>query len=829
MVPFRFSLLSLLILMLSAGAGSAMDGIAISTRYTLEKANSVHFPRFGNLIRYDIENDAVVKTTPIYTGGDAGFVCISPMGDRIAFTKRDGSIVVMSINGGEPTALLKIQSGVRGDMGLERAVPLLQWPYGTDGKWIYYIDVPGELRRVHVDTRATEFVVRFNRETNEFGLSLYARKNFGTFTCRPAESVAPIYDISRGDGDLYSAPTWTEDGSCGVSVSPDGTLVICNNNGHNLGRISDTDAKLKTKFTINQWAGAPSDGANQWQFFRWSVNSPDWIAVSQGKNMGFGGAPWDIDWTNAVLYSPFGAGKQIQLTQNEKGQHDIAGGLWVAGIPLDFALGLHSGKAPFQPPFPRDRMTGTWAWDYGDGTQGKDGTHTYTKAGEYAVKATQGEDVRYGRVVVKESRAPLANVSMLSPRRLLVLFDEPVQIEKGGATASLKSGRAAKGCRLLENPRQLLIELEVTLVADDAVTLRGVVDCAQKPNAVTAPLAVKWGGRPANDDKLVFRWESADAHNRILVEKDTRSEVCRIFPRENARFGRNGILRLKGGTAFVSGWNGEPSRRIMHMVRQHNAMTMEVVVHPAPLQQGTPDDPAGIFGLSQSCQIVQEGGELVFRYTGGGELTRVSLGKVADETPQHIVVACRPGKIVCYRNGKMVAEQAGDICRNLGGNWSPGDIQLGVAPNSKLKWTGGIEGVALYARYLDAAEVGQNYAAFAAKFQTRKVVPRVEVQATLLAITETPRPIEIAPYREALVVYEYEVEKVMKGTLKPGKIRVAHFGILNGKSVPVAQIKVGASGRLALEAFSDHPELESITLRDTLPEDFEQKLWVEAE
>jgi len=181
-----------------------------------------------------------------------------------------------------------------------------------------------------------------------------------------------------------------------------------------------------------------------------------------------------------------------------------------------------------------------------------------------------------------------------------------------------------------------------------------------------------------------------------------------------------------------------------------------------------------------------------------------------------------------------VAEQAGDICRDLAGNCGPGDMQLGVglAPNSdwsKLKWTGGIEGVAIYARFLEAAEVGQNYAAYAGKFQTRKVVPRVEVQAKLLAITETPRPIEIAPYREALVVYEYEVEKVVKGTLKPGKIRVALFGVLNGESMPAAQLKVGASSRLALEAFSDHPELESITLRDTLSEDFEQKLWVEAE
>jgi hypothetical protein len=35
-------------LILSAGWVSAMDGIAISTHYTWDKADSVHFPRFGN-------------------------------------------------------------------------------------------------------------------------------------------------------------------------------------------------------------------------------------------------------------------------------------------------------------------------------------------------------------------------------------------------------------------------------------------------------------------------------------------------------------------------------------------------------------------------------------------------------------------------------------------------------------------------------------------------------------------------------------------------------------------------------------------------------------
>jgi hypothetical protein len=34
---------------------------------------------------------------------------------------------------------------------------------------------------------------------------------------------------------------------------------------------------------------------------------------------------------------------------------------------------------------------------------------------------------------------------------------------------------------------------------------------------------------------------------------------------------------------------------------------------------------------------------------------------------------------------------------------------------------------------------------------------------------------------------------------------------------------------LVLESFTDHPELESELLRDTLPENFDLKLWEEAE
>jgi len=51
------------------------------------------------------------------------------------------------------------------------------------------------------------------------------------------------------------------------------------------------------------------------------------------------------------------------------------------------------------------------------------------------------------------------------------------------------------------------------------------------------------------------------------------------------------------------------------------------------------------------------------------------------------------------------------------------------------------------------------------------------VEATLVRVSKAPKLADIAPYREALVIYEYRVDKVVLGPVSAGTIRVAHWGI----------------------------------------------------
>lgn len=83
----------------------------------------------------------------------------------------------------------------------------------------------------------------------------------------------------------------------------------------------------------------------------------------------------------------------------------------------------------------------------------------------------------------------------------------------------------------------------------------------------------------------------------------------------------------------------------------------------------------------------------------------------------------------------------------------------------------------------------------------------IVVDARLTAVTRTPTLQSIAPYRQALVVYAYEVVKVHAG-INPGpRILVHHWALHNDRTV-VPRTRVGETVRLAVEPFDDHPELQ---------------------
>ena len=115
----------------------------------------------------------------------------------------------------------------------------------------------------------------------------------------------------------------------------------------------------------------------------------------------------------------------------------------------------------------------------------------------------------------------------------------------------------------------------------------------------------------------------------------------------------------------------------------------------------------------------------------------------------------------------------------------------------------------------------------AADLAKRTTLPRIEVQAKLVAKSKLPDPGQMAPYRNALVVNEYEVEKVLKGTYADKTIRVVQWGMLDLKPTPLAAQEPGTSVKLVLETFIDHDELVPEPISDTLKEDFDLKLYTD--
>ena len=101
------------------------------------------------------------------------------------------------------------------------------------------------------------------------------------------------------------------------------------------------------------------------------------------------------------------------------------------------------------------------------------------------------------------------------------------------------------------------------------------------------------------------------------------------------------------------------------------------------------------------------------------------------------------------------------------------------------------------------------------------------MQAKLVAKSTLPQPGEIAPYRNALVVNEYSVEKVLKGTYAGKTIRVVQWGMLDLKPTPLAAQTPGTSVKMVLETFADHDELVPELISDTLKEDFDLILYTD--
>jgi len=75
-------------------------------------------------------------------------------------------------------------------------------------------------------------------------------------------------------------------------------------------------------------------------------------------------------------------------------------------------------------------------------------------------------------------------------------------------------------------------------------------------------------------------------------------------------------------------------------------------------------------------------------------------------------------------------------------------------------------------------------------------------------LSRIPSPAAIAPYRRALVVNRYDVDRIAEGRYAEKQIMVAHWAIRDGKMLPTAVRDKTKTYCLVLEPFDEHPELE---------------------
>ncbi|MGB2824551.1 MAG: LamG-like jellyroll fold domain-containing protein, partial [Phycisphaerae bacterium] len=197
----------------------------------------------------------------------------------------------------------------------------------------------------------------------------------------------------------------------------------------------------------------------------------------------------------------------------------------------------------------------------------------------------------------------------------------------------------------------------------------------------------------------------------------------------------------------------------------------------------------------------------------GGESARPVLCELVAGKPHHVIVSYAAGRTACYVNGAEVSASRA-VTGGLG-NWTPQHLVFGDEYAGGADWAGRLEGIAVYSRFVDAAEAKRKYALYSRRLANRRPARRLVVIGRLVEAAATPTVKAIRPYRRCLTVHTYEVREVLSGTYDRREILVAHWAILDAKVVGFRR-RVGRAYRLTVEPFADHPQLATERVVTTL-------------
>lgn len=535
------------------------------------------------------------------------------------------------------------------------------------------------------------------------------------------------------------------------------------------------------------FAWAASDGAHDHQSADYDV----FVAETDPETLEILGEPWRVSSDPATDRFP-----------------DV----WAA--PL--ALGRHFGEAPFTLELENPRG-GTWRW-------------SWEEPGTYAITAESGGEKLTGSVRVRPARPPrLTGTEFRGERRVALTFDEPIAID--GVEVSLASGGEVVSWHAADEGRSLEIELAGELTGADTVLVENLRDRAQVHNVLgLTKVEIAPPAWPAENRGLSFLWQNAEAPNRVGSGEAARTTLLEAHGR--AWLDRHHAMVLRGGH-FTA--DSETAVGVYESAKAANELSLELTLTPARARQS---GPARILTFSSNDRtrnftLAQEGDRLVFRLrtpeTGqNADQPQVELGRIPAGRPSHVAVTYKPGRLTYFRDGRE--ELQTDVLQGGFFHWKPRPLLLGDEWQAERPWEGTIEGVAIYARELPAAEVAENARRYRELIEKREALPLLRLRSRLEARAAIPTLEEISPYREALAVYEYRVLEVLEGTYSRDAIRVVHRVLQDAERLPATERRVGEVFELELEPFAAQPQLQSLYLSEKgLEENYELELYYSPE
>ena len=302
-------------------------------------------------------------------------------------------------------------------------------------------------------------------------------------------------------------------------------------------------------------------------------------------------------------------------------------------------------------------------------------------------------------------------------------------------------------------------------------------------------------------DGLVFLWQDADADNEVYDLRAQTAIYCGGNLAGLAFYDRHFAVRLDEG-AFVP---QDPDGRILGALGASNAFSLEATVEPRETDESAAGSIVSLgSGATRLFAVGQRGATLVFRMRGHDP--DIEVARVAADGATHVVVTYHPGALTAYANGRQTL--AADVHVDVSA-WPDGRLVFGDANDDGHGWRGVLEGVAIYDRVLSQEEVLSRAQNAAARRLAQSTAPRAIVHARVVEASIVPPVDRLREYPRALAVHAYEVVKRESGALSADDILVARWVYLDRKRVdsPYAMLP-GATHRLVIESFEEHPELD---------------------